>query len=185
MMGQPQDMKDTCHIVAAMLLPVTLTMWMPNSGLYQSSLTWHFSCTADYAYLWFEHDGGRSGFHNNFAGVSELQSVPASYLGTGNAFFPAVGFYSGSNNGSYYFGTSSTNSYHDYFTHSLHGSWPNGDDGPYDYVNANNIQYTGHGGIHRQRRANGSWALGITTTHPITIVPVIIISLFLMVMDLK
>ena len=120
-------------------------MWMPNAGIYQSSLTWHFSCTADYAYLWFEHDGSRSGFHNNFAGVSELQSVPASYLGTGNAFFPAVGFYSGSNNSSYYFGTSSTNSYHDYFTHSLHGSWPNGDDGPYDYVNANNIQYTGTG----------------------------------------
>jgi len=121
------------------------SMWMPNGGISNSSLTWHFSCTADYAYLWFENDGSRSTFHNNFAGVSELQSVPASYLGTGNAFFPAVGFYSSSNNSSYAFGTSTTNVYHDYFTHSLHGSYPNGDDGPYDYVNANNIQYTGQG----------------------------------------
>lgn len=120
-------------------------MWMPNNRISHSSLTWHFSCTADYAYLWFENDGSRNAFHNNFAGVSELQSVPASYLGTGNAFFPAVGFYSGSNHSSYYFGSSSTGNYHDYFTHSLHGSYPNGDDSPYDYVNANNIQYTGQG----------------------------------------
>jgi hypothetical protein len=121
------------------------TQWMPTNGIYQTSLTWHFSCTADYAYLWFEHDGSRSSYHNNFAGVSELQNVPASYLGTGNAFFPAVGFYSSSLNTTNAFGTTTTSYYNDFFAHSIHGSYPNGDDGPFDYVNANNIYYTGQG----------------------------------------
>lgn len=121
-------------------------MWMPTGGIYNTSMTWHFSCTADYAYLWYELDTSiASGYANNFAGVSELQNVPSSYLGTGNAFFPAVGFYSCSYNASYPFGTSTTSYYHDYFAHSIHGSYPNGDDGPSDYYNATNVQYTGTG----------------------------------------
>lgn len=121
-------------------------MWMPNNGLYQDNLTWHFACTADYVYLWFTHNGDRDGMQNNFAGVSELQNVPSYQLGTGNAFFPAVGFYSGSNNDQF-FGSSTTSYYHDYYAHSIHGSFPNADDGPFDYVNQNNIQYTGSGGF--------------------------------------
>ena len=118
-------------------------MWMPNAGVYQDGMTWHFSCKADYAYLWFERDGSTS--THNFAGVSELQNVPASYLGSGNAFFPAVGFYGCSNSAGGGFGSSTSSYYHDYFAHSIHGSYANADDSPFDYVNANNVQYTGSG----------------------------------------
>lgn len=122
--------------------------WMPNLGLYNSSLTWHFSCTADYVYLWYELDGGQSSsYSQNFAGVSELNNVPDSYLETGNAFFPAVGFYGSSNNSSYAYGTSTTSSYHDYFAHTIHGAYDDADDSPFDYLNNNNIQYSGTGGV--------------------------------------
>lgn len=124
------------------------TLWMPNLQINDSRFTWHFTCTANYAYLWYEIDGSLgTTYANNFAGVADLNNVPDSYLGSGNAFFPAIGFYSGSNNASYSFGTSTTSNYHDYIAHTIHGSYTNGDDGPFDYYNVNNVQYTGTGGV--------------------------------------
>ena len=49
-------------------------MWCPNNGIYDENLTWHFSCTSDYAWLWYEFDGSvAASYANNFAGVSELR----------------------------------------------------------------------------------------------------------------
>ena len=118
--------------------------WYRGSNYAATDFLWHFSVTEKYAWIWYETlgDTSTSQFSGHYAGVADLKGTPSWKLETGNAYFPAVGFYSGNVNGSQYYGTSSTSHYRDYFAHSIQGTYIQSNDTANDYYNAGAVQYT-------------------------------------------
>lgn len=118
--------------------------WYQGQNYATSNVLWHFSVTEKYAWLWYETLGNisTSQFSGHFAGVADLKGTPSWKLETGNAYFPAVGFYSANSSTSAYYGSSTTNYYKDYFAHSIQGAYSNSDDFAFDYYNQGNVQYT-------------------------------------------
>lgn len=103
---------------------------------------WHISCTENYIWFWFTDMSNQANAANNFCGMADLNGVPDVYLEGANSYFPAVGFYSASNNSTNAFGTSSTGNYYDYFAHSSSGMYSSSDDYARHVYNASNVQYT-------------------------------------------